>query len=105
MLFHGAGEGAFLMAEQDRFDQIFGDSPAIDRYERLFATVAAALYGARNQFLADAGFALDQDRNTRGGRLLCVSRSLNVSTPSPRLAAFRVLPSAAPTFSAPEMAA
>ena len=53
-----------------RFDQIVGDGAAIDGDERLRAAVAAALDGARDQFLADAGFAFDQDRDVGGGRLL-----------------------------------
>ena len=69
-LVDGAGEGALLVAEQDAFDQVFGDGAAVDRDERLAGAVAFALDGARDQLLADAAFAFDQDRNVRGGGAL-----------------------------------
>ncbi|GAC1495286.1 MAG: hypothetical protein NVS2B1_02650 [Bradyrhizobium sp.] len=58
------------MAEQDRFHQIVGDGAAIDGHERLRFAFAAAVDGAGEQFLADAGFAFDQHRDGGGGRLL-----------------------------------
>ena len=67
MAFGGAGKGALLMAEQDRLHEIVGNGAAIDGNERLRFPFAAAVNGARKQFLADAGFALDQHRD-RGGR-------------------------------------
>jgi hypothetical protein len=70
MAIRGAGESALLMAEQDAFDEIFGDGAAIDGDERFRAAVAAALYGARHHLLADAGFAFNHDRNARGCGLL-----------------------------------
>ena len=72
VLFGGAGEGALLVAEQDALDEVVRDGAAIDGDERLRAPVAGALDGARDQFLADARFALDQDRDVarprRSGR-------------------------------------
>ena len=68
--FGGAGEGALLVTEQDRFHEIVGDRAAIDRDERLGLALAAAVDGARDQFLADAGFAFDQHRNGGGRGLL-----------------------------------
>ena len=50
--------------------EIVGDRAAIDRDERLCLALAAAVDGAGEQFLADAGFAFDQHRNGRGGGLL-----------------------------------
>ena len=70
MAFGGAGEGALLVTEQDRFHQIVRDRAAIDRDERLRLALAAAVDGAGEQFLADAGFALDQHRNGRSRGLL-----------------------------------
>ncbi len=66
--FGGAGEGALLVTEQDRLDQIVGDRTAIDRDERLCLALAAAMDGACEHLLADAGLALDQhwDRRARG---------------------------------------
>ena len=58
------------MAEQDGFDQIVGNGAAVDGDEGLRAPLARPLDGARHQFLADAGFAFDEDRNVRGRRLL-----------------------------------
>ena len=66
----GAGEGALLVAEQDRLDEIVGNGAAVDRDERLGAPFAGAVDGARDQLLADAGFALDQHRDGGGRRLL-----------------------------------
>ena len=68
--FGGAGEGALLVTEQDRFHEIVGDGAAIDRDERFGLAFAGAVDGAGEQFLADAGLALDQHRNAGGGRLL-----------------------------------
>ena len=52
------------------FDQIVGNGAAIDGDEGFRAAVAAALDGARHQFLADARLALDQDRYVGCRRLL-----------------------------------
>src|SRR5215471_17181716 len=65
-----AGEGALLVAEQDRLDEIVGNGPAIDRDERLRAPLAGAMDGARDQLLADTGLAFDQHRNDRARGLL-----------------------------------
>ena len=65
VLFVGAGEGALLVAEQDRFDEVFRQRAAVDGDERLAAPIGAALDGARQQFLADARFALDEHGNVR----------------------------------------
>ena len=70
VLVGGAGEGALLVAEEDAFDEIVGDGAAIDGDEGLRAPVAGALDGAGDQLLADARFALDQDRDLRGGGAL-----------------------------------
>ena len=69
-LFGGAGEGALLVAEQNRLDQVLRHGAAIDRDEGLGAARADAVDGARDQFLADAGFAFDQHRDGGGRRLL-----------------------------------
>src|SRR5580704_3143738 len=70
MLVGGASEGAFLMPEEDGFDEHRGQRAAIDDDEWLAASVGAALDRARHQFLADAGFAFDQDRYVRLGGAL-----------------------------------
>ena len=51
-------------------DEVFRDRAAVHRDERLGAALARAMDGARDQLLADAGLALDQHRDERGGRLL-----------------------------------
>ena len=71
MLVGGAGEGALLVAEQDAFDQVLGDGAAIDGDEGLAGALRAALDGARDQLLADAEFAFDQDRECRIARRAC----------------------------------
>ena len=68
VLFRGSGEGALLVAEEDRLDQIGWQRAAIDGHERLAAAIGGALNGARDDFLADARLALDEHRygRTRG---------------------------------------
>ncbi len=70
MLVAGAGEGAFLVAEQDRLDQVLRDGAAIDGDERAAGALGRALDGARDQLLAGAALAFDQDRDVglRGAR-------------------------------------
>ncbi len=70
MAFGRAGESAFLMTEQQRLHQIVGNGTAIDRNEWRCPPLAGPVNRARNQLLADAGLALDQDRNGRVGGLL-----------------------------------
>ena len=65
-----AGERALLVAEQDRLDQCFGERAAVDGDERLAAPLRAALDRARQELLADAGFAFDQHGNVRLGSAL-----------------------------------
>ena len=55
-----AGERAALVAEQFRFEQILGDRGGVDGDERLVGARAVAVQGTRHQFLAGAGFAVDQ---------------------------------------------
>ena len=68
MLVAGAGERALFVAEQDALDQVFRDGAAIDGDERLSRTRARALDGARDQLLAGAAFAFDQDGDVGLGR-------------------------------------
>ncbi len=67
VLLGGAGEGTLLVAEQDRLDQVLGNGAAIDGDKGLGLARARAVDGAREQFLAGAGFAFDQhgDGGTR----------------------------------------
>jgi hypothetical protein len=63
----GAGEGAFLVAEQFRFEDRFGQGAAIDGHEGMVAPAAEVVQAARDEFLAGAGFA-EQDDVGRLGR-------------------------------------
>ena len=65
-LVDGAGERALLMAEENALDEVLGDRAAVDGDERPAGALALALDGARDQFLADAGFAFDQDGDVGG---------------------------------------
>ena len=56
----GAGEGALLVAEQLAFEQAGGDGGAIELDEGAVFARARVVDGARQQFLAGAGFAVDQ---------------------------------------------
>src|SRR6185437_198813 len=67
MLVGGAREGALLVTEQDRFDEIFRQRSAIDGDEGAALAVRGALDGAGDQFLSDARLAFDQYRNGRFG--------------------------------------
>ncbi len=80
MALGGAGERALLVAEQDRLDEVFRHRAAIHRDERLCPPLAGAVDGARDQFLADAGFAGDQHRDGRGRGLLRHADDARAST-------------------------
>ena len=69
MAVEGAGEGALLMAEQHRFDEILGDCAAIDGDHRLAAARARGVDRLGDHFLARAALALDQHRDPGPGRL------------------------------------
>ncbi len=66
----GAGERAFLVAEQFAFEQIFRDRGAIDRDERCLGALALAVDVAREHFLTRAALAGDEDRSLGGRDLL-----------------------------------
>ena len=67
LVFGGAGEAAFDVAEQFGLDQLFGDGGAIHFDERLGAAQAGGVQGARDEFLAGAAFAIDEHAAV-GGR-------------------------------------
>ena len=56
------GKGALLMAEQFAFQQVFGDGGAVHRDERPVRAARLLMDVARDDFLADAALAGDQDR-------------------------------------------
>ena len=56
-----AGEGAFLIAEQFRFDQRLGQGAAIYFDERLLRSWRVVVNGMSDELFAGAGFAPDQD--------------------------------------------
>ena len=61
----GAGEGAALMAEQLRLEQILRDRRRIEGDERLLRARAVLVQRTRDEFLAGARFARDQHRHVR----------------------------------------
>ena len=63
----GVGEGTTIMSEQLVLDQAVGKRAAVDRYERVIAAGAGVMDLARRQFLAGAGFALDQHLHVATG--------------------------------------
>src|ERR1700684_1915112 len=67
MALRGTGEGAFLVAEEFAFNQLGGDGGAIERDKRTSGAVASFVQGARNEFFAGAGFAVDADARFAGG--------------------------------------
>ena len=58
----GVGKRTAFMAEQFGFEQMVGQGPAVHRHERARAAHPVVVNGARRQFFARAGFALDQHR-------------------------------------------
>ena len=63
----GAGERALLVAEQFAFQQAGGNGGAVQLDEGALPARAEVVDGARHQFLAGAGFAVDQHGGI-GGR-------------------------------------
>src|SRR5262245_59550428 len=65
-----AGEGAALVAEEFRFHQRLGDGRTVDRHEGARDAGAELMNGVRNDLLARARFAGDQNGDRRTGDLL-----------------------------------
>nr|GFC07313.1 hypothetical protein [Tanacetum cinerariifolium] len=65
-----AGECALLMTEQLGFHQRFGECTAVHRHERLMTTAAEVVHVTRDQFLARARFANDEDAGIARRHLL-----------------------------------
>ena len=64
----GSGEGAPLMTEELAFKQAGWNGGAVQFDERAVATRTQVVDGARDQFLARAGFAVNEDRRIRWAR-------------------------------------
>ena len=63
----GAGEGAFLMTEEFRFEHAFRQRGAVELDEGLGASRREIVDGGREELLAGAGFAAQQNRRFRLG--------------------------------------
>jgi hypothetical protein len=63
-----AGERALLVAEQLRFEQVFGNRGAVDGDERSVVARAERVQRPREQLLAGAALALEQHRRVGGRR-------------------------------------
>jgi len=85
--FGGAGEGALLVTEQDRFHEIVGDRAALTATNGLALRSLLRGWRRANNSLPTAGFALDQHRNAGRGRLLRGART-------PAMVSLRVMMSA-----------
>ncbi len=66
----GAGERAFLVAEEFGLEEVLGDRRAVDRDERLLGARRSRMDITRDDFLTDAGFAGDEDRGVGRCHLL-----------------------------------
>ena len=64
-----AGEGAFFVAEQFAFQQVFRNGGAVDGEEGPAIALAVMIDGAGDEFLAGAAFAGDQGRGVAAGEL------------------------------------
>ena len=62
-----AGERAAHVAEELGFEQRFGNGAAVERDEAMHAARAVVVNRARDDFLAGAGLAGDEDRAGGGG--------------------------------------
>src|SRR5690606_23643940 len=71
-----ARECTLLVSEKDAFHQIVGNRTTIDGDEGLAAAPALTPNGARDQFLADARFAFDDDGDIGGSSLACEAQRL-----------------------------
>src|SRR5690554_1770126 len=63
----GAGEGAFFVAEQFRFNQVFGDGSHVQGDERVVGPRAVVVQGLGYELLTGAAFAVDQYGNVGVG--------------------------------------
>jgi hypothetical protein len=63
----GAGEGALLVAEELRVDELRGERPHVEREERAPGVEAAAVEGLGDELLAAAGLAADQHGGAERG--------------------------------------
>ena len=66
----GAGKGAGGVTEQFAFGEVLRQCGAVQRQERCTVARADGVAGPRHQFLAGAGFALDQQRCIQRGHPL-----------------------------------
>src|SRR5690606_33496241 len=65
-----AGERAALVTEELALDEVRRDRAAVERDERLAGTRGHHVDAARQDVLADAALALDEDAHVRRGRAL-----------------------------------
>src|SRR5690554_2566328 len=63
----GAGEGAFFVAEQFRFNQVFGNGGHVQGDERVVGPGAVVVQGLGHQFFTGATLAVDQYGNVGVG--------------------------------------
>ena len=64
-----SGEGTFDVAEKLAFEQTFGQGRAVDRNEQGTLAVTLVVNGLGHELLADAAFALNQNRKVAGRKL------------------------------------
>src|SRR5262249_13735748 len=76
LLRNGAGECAFLMAEEFALYQSGRKRRAVDLDERSVFALAAIVYGARYQLFSRSGFAYDQNRRVGGRDLFYIAEDL-----------------------------
>ena len=67
---HGSGEGALFMAEEFAFEDLRGESGAVDGNQLGGGAAAEVMHGAGDEFFAGAAFTFDQNRGARGRDLL-----------------------------------
>src|SRR5450631_2013869 len=63
------GEGAKFMAEDLAFEQLLGETTAVDRHELSVAPTRMFMKAARDEFLAGAGLAVDYDVSRSVGKV------------------------------------
>ena len=70
LLAHGAGEGAFFVAEECALDQLARNGGDIHGDERAIGLLGVAVDHARHQFLASAALTEDEHRGRQAGHLV-----------------------------------
>jgi hypothetical protein len=88
-VFDRTGESAALVPEQLALEEMLGQRSGIDGDERTVAQRPVAMQGTRDELLARAGLALQENVDGGAGDFSRVSKSRCIAALSPRMLAKR----------------